>query len=202
MQRTLLALLGAATAFVATPSMAAPPPPDGTNFGGCTTAFTNPDAVACAGYYSGNLLNGSAEDRALQADAIATLPGGAGVFDGSQAAWDALDPEWKIDADNGGTPIDFGITLFGLNIIGAHFGNAFESDHNNVTVFWLVDFGTEGGTLTLANAQGWSNAVLYTPPGNEVPEPATWAMMLLGFGATGTALRRSRRRTAHLTQIA
>ena len=37
----------------------------------------------------------------------------------------------------------------------------------------------------------------------DVPEPATWAMMLLGFGATGMAMRRSRRRKgALLTQIA
>jgi hypothetical protein len=36
---------------------------------------------------------------------------------------------------------------------------------------------------------------------NAVPEPATWAMMLLGFGATGFAVRRSRRK-ALLPQIA
>lgn len=35
-----------------------------------------------------------------------------------------------------------------------------------------------------------------------VPEPATWAMMLLGFGAIGTAMRRNRRRNATLMQIA
>jgi hypothetical protein len=34
-----------------------------------------------------------------------------------------------------------------------------------------------------------------TPTGPGVPEPATWAMLILGFGATGTVLR-SRRRTA------
>jgi len=32
--------------------------------------------------------------------------------------------------------------------------------------------------------------------GNPVPEPATWAMMLLGFGAAGYSLRRRRRATA------
>ena len=37
---------------------------------------------------------------------------------------------------------------------------------------------------------------------NAVPEPATWAMMLLGFGAAGVSIRRSRRRKALLTQIA
>jgi hypothetical protein len=44
------------------------------------------------------------------------------------------------------------------------------------------DIGTPGGT----------------PP---APEPATWAMMLVGFGATGFAIRRSRRKTL-LTTIA
>ena len=35
-----------------------------------------------------------------------------------------------------------------------------------------------------------------------LPEPATWAMMLLGFGAAGISMRRSRRRKALLAQIA
>jgi len=32
------------------------------------------------------------------------------------------------------------------------------------------------------------------PFGSSIPEPATWAMMLIGFGATGIAIRRSRRK--------
>ena len=39
---------------------------------------------------------------------------------------------------------------------------------------------------------------LSTPP---VPEPATWALMLVGFGGIGMAMRRSRR-TAKLAQLA
>jgi hypothetical protein len=35
----------------------------------------------------------------------------------------------------------------------------------------------------------------------DVPEASTWAMMLLGFGAAGTALRRSRRRNLSLAAI-
>jgi hypothetical protein len=30
--------------------------------------------------------------------------------------------------------------------------------------------------------------------GSAVPEPATWAMMITGFGLAGTALRAARRR--------
>ena len=39
------------------------------------------------------------------------------------------------------------------------------------------------------------------PNGTPLPEPATWAMMLLGFGAAGFSIRRSRRK-AMLAQIA
>lgn len=38
--------------------------------------------------------------------------------------------------------------------------------------------------------------------GTPLPEPGTWAMMLLGFGAAGVSMRRSRRNKALLTQIA
>ena len=49
--------------------------------------------------------------------------------------------------------------------------------------------GSLGGSITIRQA-------------NAVPEPATWGMMLMGFGAAGFALRRSRRRRADLLQIA
>ena len=39
-----------------------------------------------------------------------------------------------------------------------------------------------------------------TTPNGVIPEPATWGMMLLGFGAAGYALRR--RRKAFLPQVA
>src|SRR5205085_8584663 len=44
----------------------------------------------------------------------------------------------------------------------------------------------------------------FTPYGGQsVPEPATWGLMLLGFGGIGMALRRSRRRgKQNLMQIA
>jgi hypothetical protein len=35
-----------------------------------------------------------------------------------------------------------------------------------------------------------------------VPEPATWAMMLLGFGAVGAAMRRSRKKGVLVSQLA
>jgi hypothetical protein len=45
-----------------------------------------------------------------------------------------------------------------------------------------------------------SSIVVNTPPA--LPEPGTWAMMLLGFGAVGFALRKSRKNDLGLAQIA
>jgi len=44
-----------------------------------------------------------------------------------------------------------------------------------------------------------SGAILET---GGVPEPATWAMMVLGFGACGVAIRRSRRKARLVSQLA
>ncbi len=39
-----------------------------------------------------------------------------------------------------------------------------------------------------------STASIYAQFANTVPEPATWAMMLIGFGMMGASLRYGRRR--------
>ena len=167
----------------------------------CDLGLPTPDALACAGYFSGNLLNSS--DAALQQEAIESLPG-TFTWDGDWAGLvaDGLTLSGPGDLTNG-NQLNFGVTMFGLTIVGAHFGNV-DGPAGNVSVFWLFDFGTTGADfVTLDNPEGWSNAALYTtgdPPA--VPEPATWAMMLLGFGAAGAAMRRSRRKTGLIAQIA
>jgi hypothetical protein len=194
-----ISAVSAAALAMATPALAGPPAPGGTFLGGCSTTLTTPDAIDCDGYYSQNILNGSATDVALQQQAIENL---GGSWDGD---WTAL-----VNAGNvittltNGNQLNFSQTMFGLTIIGAHYGNIPDpgASQGNVSVFWLFDFGSAGADyVTLDNTQGWSNAALYTsnPPG--VPEPATWAMMIFGFGAAGVAMRR-RRKQALISQLA
>ena len=57
----------------------------------------------------------------------------------------------------------------------------------------------EGERGTASSFQGNVNFVAAAPP---VPEPATWAMMMLGFGAIGWQLRRGSGRRQLLTQAA
>ena len=204
MRRSVLTFLAAASAAVATPAVAGKSNvqtlPAVTN--PCDVGLTTPDAIDCAGYYPQNWNAGSPQQIALTQEAIASLDGDF-EWDGD---WNAVSGSTQLAADLGGPNDDqlsFGQTLFGLTVIGAHFGNV-AGPAGNVSVFWLFDFGTEGADfITLDNTGGFSNAVLYTTGGTPpVPEPATWAMMLLGFGAAGTAMRRNRRRTAHIAQLA
>jgi hypothetical protein len=202
MRRSLLKALAAASMAVSavaisTPASAA----NGDYLGGCDVTITTPDATACQGYYSGNILSGS--DVALQQGAIAALPGSF-TWDGD---WDGLVADGNVIHSLTNTnQINFGETLFGETIIGAHFGNIDDNLGNsgNVSVFWLFDFGTTGADyVVLDNIRGFSNAALYTTgSGGGVPEPATWAMMLVGFAGAGMALRRGRRSNAKLLQLA
>lgn len=64
--------------------------------------------------------------------------------------------------------------------------NIFSGQLNNITITGLSrGLGSYGGNLTFI-------------PTAAVPEPGTWAMMLVGFGAIGFSMRRRRRVTASL----
>ena len=96
---------------------------------------------------------------------------------------------------------DLGLaTLLGTSGVGGPTQDTFLMQLGQVVPqgSYIVGFLNQGTTANGATAN--SGAILVTAPG--VPEPATWAMMLLGFGATGVAVRRSRRRKALLEQIA
>jgi hypothetical protein len=63
--------------------------------------------------------------------------------------------------------------------------------------------GTNYASLGSNNSNAvWNNqgllGITFTRIDTAVPEPATWAMMLIGFGAVGFAVRRTRRRSLGL----
>lgn len=67
------------------------------------------------------------------------------------------------------------------------------------TIFTLYNYNGQT-TFTTDGKHGLSHLVFFGSVG-AVPEPATWAMMLLGFGAIGVSMRRRRKNTA-LLQLA
>lgn len=202
-RKLILALAGTAIA-AASPAYADVTPTNDP----CTYGYVT-GAVACQGYYGGNLITGStnsatttAENNAINqliTNAVSQGPGYTPPYLG-------LDYDTVLGAVtdlNGSATLNFGsLNLSGLTIVGAHFGNNIDSDPNNITAFWLLDLGNNvTHTITLSNGQGSSNAQIFSTGTPAVPEPATWAMMLLGFGAVGVAMRRSPRKRA-LLQVA
>jgi hypothetical protein len=166
---------------------------------GCATGPLAPPADYCAGYYSDNLLSGSPADLASQQTAIQLLPGFSS-FTVDSALWNSL-VAGGLKADNGNLT-DLNNLLAGAGgqvLLGLHWGNVPGDPYQNVSAFYLWN-NAAPGSIHLTNTTGWSNAVLYRAGG--VPEPATWGMMLLGFAGIGFAMRRSRRSSGALMQIA
>lgn len=218
-RKTLRALaitaIPAALAFTATPASATQAVVTPAN-DPCTAGFVV-GAIACQGYYGSNLITGTTGSATTAAELAAInllLTGTASTSDtlptNNTAAYS---PPYSIGDTvvlgalsnlNGSATLTFeGLTLSGLTILGAHFGNNIESDPNNVTAFWLIDLGaTNTNTIMLSDGTGSSNAQIFGTDGTHLPEPSTWAMMLFGFGAIGVAMRRSRRRNTLVTQFA
>ena len=79
------------------------------------------------------------------------------------------------------------------------------SDCNNTYQLFYDAGGITSGSITMStyfNNPGISHVDLFDGGAPGVPEPATWAMMLLGFGGIGFAMRRGRKQNGRLLQIA
>jgi hypothetical protein len=93
--------------------------------------------------------------------------------------------------DNMGDTFDF----FGTILSGeTKFAFTVEDDQLISNLFWEV---SEGAVTTVKQIRIDPGVA-----GPAVPEPSTWAMMLMGFGAAGFAMRRRRRRGSDLAQLA
>jgi hypothetical protein len=193
MKFPLKAIFAATTLLAGTPAVAALTPIAGAE---CSISTPEPDADACAGAFAGNLLNNNDIGDINAALDILLDPGD---FD-PDAVWADLDPTKLLISGSGNDPdgtITFQQALLGQVILGIHFGDAGTGNGNN-TIFYLFNFDTPTTTIDLGQ-QGFSDGIIINPP-EVVPEPATWATMLLGFAAAGYALRR--RRKSLLPQVA
>ena len=198
----LLAIAGATLA--ATPALAAKPSST-PGPRSCSNTDISPTALACSGFVGGNLLNGNSGNVTAQQTALASLG----------LAWDGnFGNVSKITSLGGLTTVNFSTAeqnpisrLYGDTWIGLHFGNG-AGLGGQATGFYKFNAGLAGLQSFLLNiTQGSSGAIVYKtgtappppppppPPPGGVPEPASWAMLIVGFGLTGAAMRRRKAAT-------
>ena len=89
---------------------------------------------------------------------------------------------------------------------GDPFLHYFSVKQGDVYALFYDEIGITSGSVDLAelfpNNVGWSHITWFDTGGTAVPEPGTWGMMLMGFGAAGFAMRRRRRDGSKLAQVA
>ena len=101
-----------------------------------------------------------------------------------------------LAANNPGTFTSVGTRSFSGTVAGVNFGaNNLSGTENSTTyIFRTNATAFTGGTFGVIDGSTLEG-ITFAPT---VPEPATWAMMLGGFGLLGGAVRRSRRATTVL----
>ena len=166
-----------------------------TDAGPCSVGDISPAALLCSGYFDGNLISNSAGNLADQVAGLASIG----------FAWDSStynEAAFKVTDLMGANP-NFIPLLYGISYIGVHYGaGSFPKPKpaGGATAFYKIDAGTAGLDFVSLTRGASSNAYLYstgTPGGGGgglggVPEPATWAMMIIGFGGVGAVMRRRR----------
>ena len=200
-----VSMFAAVGAFAFTVLSSAAPASAAVTFIGSTRPCSITDiagAIACAGYYVGNGIAGTsnAADNRLDAFTRLGLSGTPTIID-------------SVDAVSGVTTgvIDFGQLLYGNTVISAHWGAGRGGPGfrvpGGVSGLYVFNFAAPTASVTTAFGSTWSNARLFsteTAPctgprcgsggggAGGVPEPTTWAMMIIGFGGVGAMIRRRR----------
>ena len=141
-------------------------------------------ASACSGWYAGNLLNNGQKGADVDAQ-IAALQTIGLDWDGN---WSAVSST-KVEASGPGKNVfDFNGLLNGTVWIGIYQGKG--GDVQGTAFYRLTASDLDAVSLNLKGASG---AVVYAQE-SAVPEPGTWAMLLVGFGALGAIARRRTKR--------
>lgn len=179
---------------------------NGDNYGATTNLGSLSTAVSLTGDYTvANAGTGGVQSPAFRV----YVQDGAqrseliyeGAYNGQTGSVTAASLFWQFIAGQGATPgSTYGYTMYTLADWATHYTpNAFIT---------AIGVGQGGGAGASFDATV-SDIALNTTAGSTrynfgstaaVPEPATWAMMLIGFAGMGVAMRRKRART--LAQVA
>jgi len=148
-------------------------------------------ASACAGYVSGNIFSNGGSNPSQVTQMLKDLG-----FDASGIDFGALYSNSGLTLSNlsGAASLSFsGVPeLFGETFIGIHWGGK----GGGQSAIYKIDLSDPTSIINIIdkNPGGTSNAVLFStaPFTGGVPEPATWALMIMGFGAIGATMRHRR----------
>ncbi len=188
-------LAGAMPALAKKNDKPSPAPAPAPTLPACTLADLDPAALACSGFYDKNLLSNSKVDEQF-----------TGLF-ALGFTWDKQFSALEAAGNKYDVPdlktVTLAKPLYGLSYIGIHFGGGGANGVGNGTAFYKIDAGVTGLTSFLVKYQGISGIAIYStgnapppPPPPPVPEPATWALLISGFGLVGAAARRRNMPTA------
>lgn len=176
--------LAAATmlAFTCVPASAAKMVSD------CNDAGLSLSVLDCVGFAKGDLLDANKGNMNKQRRELAKL---GFEFDrdfksvNETMIWSDASGNWTLPG-----PV-WGLAYIGIALTG-------DKKNDASTAFFLVEgFGETNFTMKYANG---SPVVFYTnrPALPAVPEPSTWALMLLGFAGVGASLRRRQKNNAEV----
>ncbi|MHA6724268.1 PEPxxWA-CTERM sorting domain-containing protein [Sphingomonas sp. RS2018] len=170
--------------FVSAPALAA----STVNGGGCLDDLQlsgGSTVVSCYGRISGNSLNNA--NNAILGTALSALG-----YAGTTVSYSALaDGSIVSLSGEANSAVNVPGVLNGTVFLGIHTGGGGKSGVGNQTSVYRIN-AVNLDVLTL-RPSGGSTATLLAVTAPAVPEAATWAMMLIGFGGMGFALRRHSR---------
>lgn len=130
----------------------------------------------------------SAEENTFLAGLTSSIAWTGGSDEGTEGTW-----LWMDGPEAG--------TAFWINGVTQTYSNWNNGEPNNAgnEDYLHFNFGGSGGWNDVYPTYGSGYIVEYGGLSMGVPEPSTWALLILGFGAVGGALRRSRKVRTALT---
>jgi hypothetical protein len=105
--------------------------------------------------------------------------------------------ELNINDPDGGPPVQWDIVLNGYDQLGGTFTASFDDITNNQFFNWVASNGQTISSIDLRTSGDVAvGQIRLGGITGVVPEPATWAMMIVGFGGVGALMRRRRGHSA------